>query len=279
MEANFNTEIKAGMETNHTLDISDRLYKIILAVIALVVVYIIGQMMYDFKALPQNYPREIYVSGEGKAYAKPDIAIINFGVTAESAKSQDAVNKSNEKMNAVIKAIKDLGVEDKDIKTTSYNLYPTYGSDRAVDGYGGGGSIMPMYYPVQSNKIIGYRLDQQVEVKVRNLDNINQIIDKVTSAGANNVSSPQFTVDDIESVREEARLKAIEQAKEKAEKLAKQSGLKIDRLMNISEGYNYAYGLGGASVAKESMPSSPAPQIEPGQSEITISVNLTYRIK
>lgn len=286
MEANFNTEIKAGLETNHVLDLSDRLYKIILAIIALVAVYIIGQMMYDFKALPQNYPREIHVSGEGKALVKPDIATINFGVTSQSLKSQEAVSSGNEKMNAVIKAIKDLGIEDKDIKTTSYNLYPIYGQDKAVMPMGGQDravTSMGSYYPYPTeSKITGYRLDQQVEVKIRNLDKVNETIDKVTASGANTVSSPQFTVDDIEKVREEARMDAIKQAKEKAMVLANQSGLKIDRLMNISEGgYGYPmYGMGGAGIETKDVDIAvPAPQIEPGQTEVNVSVTLTYRVK
>ncbi len=274
MEAKFNTEVKAGLETNHTVDISDRLYKIILAVIALASVYMIGKISYDFKALPQNYPREIYVTGEGKAVVKPDIAMINFGVTSEAPKSQDAVSKNSQKMNAVIQSVKDLGVEEKDIKTVSYNLYPIYGSDRGIPS--------PLYYPINENKITGYRLDQQVEVKIRNLDKINEIIDKATTSGANTVSSPQFTVDDIEKVREEARLNAINQAKEKAMVLASQSGLKIDKLINISEGgYGYPmYGMEAVgAMAKDSVSATPAPQIEPGQSEISVNVTLTYRIK
>lgn len=273
-----NTKVKAGLETNHIVDLSDKLYKIILAIIVLASIYIIGKMAYDFKALPQNYPREIYVTGEGKALVKPDIAMINFGVTSEAAKSQDAVSQNNEKMNAVIQAIKDLGVEDKDIKTISYNLYPIYGFERVITGSGGG--VMPMYFPVPENQITGYRLDQQVEVKIRNLDKINEIVDKVTASGANTVSSPQFTVDNMEKVREEARIMAIKQAKEKAMVLVNQAGLKIDRLINISEGgYGYPiYGLGGASVAKEAVV-APTPQIEPGQTEVNVTVTLTYRIK
>jgi len=282
----INTEVKAGLETNHIIDLSDRLYKIILAIIALVAVYIIGQMAYDFKALPQNYPREIYVNGEGKALVKPDIATINFGVTAEAPKSQDAVNQSNEKMSAVLKAVKDSGVEDKDIKTTYYNLSPIYGQDRSILPMGSGVSSdsSALYYPYPSStKITGYRLEQQVEVKIRNLDKVNEVIDKVTTAGANNVSGPQFTVDDMEKVREEAREMAIINAKEKAKTLAKQAGLKLDKLMNVSEGYYgypMAYGLGGANVSEKDMASPAiAPQIEPGQTEVTINVTLTYRIK
>lgn len=270
MEINANTEVKAGLETNHIIDLSDRLYKIILAIIGLVAIFIIGQMVYDFKDLPQNYPQQITVTGEGKAYAKPDIAVMSFGVTTEAEKSQDAVNQNNEKMNAITQAIKALGVQDKDMRTTLYQLNPTYGSDRPV----------PLYpYSVNNNHITGYSLVQQVEVKMRDFDKINEIIDTATSKGANAVGSLQFTIDDPETVRSEARAKAIKQAKEKALTLVSQAGLRIEKLVSISEGNGpspaplYKQGFAG-TTAKES-----APSIQAGQLEVDSTVTLTYRIK
>src|SRR5438477_12232277 len=117
MEANINTSVEAGLETTHTLDFSDRLYKVAIAFITVLGVVGAGWVFTQFGALPQNAPHEITVSGQGKAYAKPDVAMVTFGVTTEAPKSQDAVNQNNAKMNAVIDAIKSLGVQDKDIQT------------------------------------------------------------------------------------------------------------------------------------------------------------------
>ena len=86
-------EVAPSLETTHTLDLSDKLYKVMLGLIALAVVFGAGELLYQFRSLPQNMPREIMVSGEGKAYAKPDVAMVNFGVTTEAKKSQDAVNQ------------------------------------------------------------------------------------------------------------------------------------------------------------------------------------------
>lgn len=234
-----------------------------------IVGFLILKTIYNFKTLPQNFPREITVTGEGKAYAKPDIAMINFGVTSEAEKSQDAVSQNSKKMNAAIDSIKNSGVEDKDIKTTFYNLYPLYSYERPP----------PLYYPSTGNKITGYRLEQQVEIKIRNFDKINEIIDKATSSGANTVGSLQFTVDDQEEVRAEARAKAIEQAKEKAKTLVSGTGLRIVKLISVSDGYYspIPYGGGYAGVALKE--DSVAPRIEPGQTEITTTMVLTYRIK
>ncbi|OGZ70211.1 MAG: hypothetical protein A2904_00615, partial [Candidatus Staskawiczbacteria bacterium RIFCSPLOWO2_01_FULL_33_9] len=216
----------------------------------------------NFQTLPRNYPQEITVTGEGKIFLKPDVALVSLGVKTEEQKSVDAVNKNNEKMNAVIKAIKDLGVDEKDIKTSAYSLYPVYN------------------YIESGRVFIGYSLDQQISVKVRDFDKISDVLDKATAQGANTISDLQFTVDDLEKARAEAREKAIEQAKGKAFVLANQAGLKIIKLVNISEGYAPSpqpiYGMGGASAVKEV---SFAPDIQPGQSEINTTIYLTYRVR
>lgn len=278
MEKNFNANVNTSHETHHIIDVSDRMYKLPVTLISVLAVFLAGYLVYSFKALPQNTPREINISGEGKAIVKPDIAMISFGVTAKAAKSQDAVNQSNEKMNDVIKTVKGLGVEDNDIQTTYYSLSPVYGSDVQSVGVSDRSMIYP--YPVPNNKIVGYSLEQQIQVKIRNFDKINSILDGATASGANMVGSLQFTVDDMEKVRAEARGKAIEQAKEKAEMLGEQTGLDIEKIVNISEGYGggypVSYGQGYAGVAMEK---SVAPDIQPGQMEVVITVTLTYRVE
>jgi len=250
------------MEETKTIEISQKLFSLLAGLIVLITVFIAGQLFYQFKSLPQNYPTDISVSGEGKVYAKPDIAMVNLGVETQALKSQDAVNQNNEKMNKIIEAVKGLGVEDKDIKTTLYNLNPIYD------------------YTNLGRVFKGYSLNQQVSVKIRDFDKINSILDSATSNGANRVSDISFTVDDIDSVRAEARAKAIEKAKEKAFVLTSQAGLKIERLVNIYEGGSftpqpfYDQGFGGA-VMEESI----TPQIESGELEVNVTVTLTYRLR
>ena len=263
METNINTNVGTSLETSHTLDFSDRLYKVAIALIAVLGVVGAGWVFSQFGALPQNAPHEITVSGEGKAYVKPDIALVSFGVTSQALKSQDAVNQNNTKMNAVIKAVKDLGVTDEDIQTTLYNLQPVY--DYLVSG----GRVFS-----------GYSLEQQVSVKIRNFDVINSVLDKATAAGATNVGQLQFTVDNPEMAQAQARDMAIAKAKEKIKSIAKQSGLNIGKLVNISEGYNnYPQPMYASAMAKDSAGGSVAPQIQTGQQEVSSTVTLTYQIK
>ena len=266
------------MENTNKFDFSDRVYQLIVGIIVVLAVFLLGVLYQQYQALPQNAPHEVSFSGEGRAYAKPDVAIINLGVTSQATTSQEAVNQNNQKMNAIIKVVKDLGIEDKDIQTTSYNLTPTYSSDRPM---GAGGSVSyPYPYPGVDTKISGYNLDQRLEVKIRDFDKINSVLDKAVANGANVVSGVQFTLDDPEKVKAEAREKAIVQAKEKASALMRQSGLGISKLVNVSEGYSpvpmpyYQGGYGGAAV-KESM----APDVQAGQMEIYATVTLTYRVR
>jgi hypothetical protein len=244
-------------------ELSDRVFILSGILVLAVIGLIVGSLIYQFQSLPQNIQQDLSVSGTGKIYAKPDIALVSLGVKTQALKSQDAVNQNNEKMTAITKAVKDLGVEEKDIQTTSYNLSPVYDW-------------------TESGRIFrGYSLDQSISVKIRNFDKINEILDKATATGANTVGDLRFTVDDREKVLSEARTKAIAEAKIKAQNLAKESGLKLVRLVNIYESSNYypqpGYGMGGADMAKEI--SSIAPSIQTGELEITANMTLIYRVK
>ncbi|OGZ65583.1 MAG: hypothetical protein A3C06_00745 [Candidatus Taylorbacteria bacterium RIFCSPHIGHO2_02_FULL_46_13] len=284
METNFNTNMNTHLETTHTIDLSDRMYKLPIIMITVIGLVGAGWVFSEFAGLPQNQPHEIQVSGEGKAYLKPDVAMVSFGVSSQAMKSQDAVNQNNTKMNAVIAAIKSLGVQDKDIQTTLYQLSPVYGYDRGgimpMDAKSGPVSS-PMYYPMPGNQVVtGYSLEQQVSVKIRNFDNINSILDKATAAGANNVGQLSFTVDNPEMARSEAREKAILAAKEKMENIARASGLQVGKLVNVYEGYNnYPQPMYAEAMAKDSGGGSVAPQIQTGQMEVSSSVTLTFQVK
>jgi uncharacterized protein YggE len=275
------TNTSQGNHTVHTINPSDRVYKIMLTVIAIAGVFLLGELLYQFKSLPQNMPREISVSGEGKAYIKPDIALVTLGATTQELKSQDAVNKNNEIINKTIKELKDLGIDEKDIQTTMYQLTPIYDYETIYSP----SPMAPAIYPVPPSRngrvFKGYSLQQQISVKIRNFDLINSVLDKATASGATNVGELQFTVDNPEKVRSEARAKAIEAAKQKMKDLARESGLRIGKLVNVYEGYSGypqpMYGMGGASMEKAV--DAVAPQIQPGQMEINTTVNLVYQVR
>lgn len=258
------------MEPNYILDFSNRVYKIALGFLGVLALAVLACLVYQLNNSPNNLPREISFTGEGKVYAKPDVALVSLGVHSDASKSQDAVDKNNEKMNAVIKSVKNAGVADEDIKTTLYSLNPIY--DNQVEP-------MAYLYP-RTNKVIGYSLDQQIEVKIRDLSKINNILDGATAVGATNVGNLQFVVDKPEVFQAQARAKAIAKAKEKMKEMVAQSGINVGKLVGVSDGYSYPqpmYGIGGGSMMKDS--ASVAPEIQSGQQEIVSNVTLTYRVK
>lgn len=211
----------------------------------------------------------INVAGVGEVLAKPDLATISFSVITEGETTDGATEENTEKMNAIIEVVKAQGVEDKDIKTTNYSVYPRYDYDDEKYFYGD-----------DDRELVGYEVYQTLQVKIRNVDDAGEIIQVATQAGANQVGGLNFIIDDEDSLKAEARELAIKDAKDKAKLLANQLGVKLVRIMYFSENtypyYDYArsemsmdVGMGGAV---------PAPKIEPGEGTVTVNVNITYEI-
>jgi len=245
-----------------------------------VLVFFVGEILLQNKSINQQSNFQITVSGQGKVYAKPDVAVVSLGVTTQAKTVADVTKSNTEKMNAVIEAVKKLGVEDKDIETTNYSLNPVY------DNYSvpmSASSSEPMIYPIRTGTTLtGYKLEQDVQVKIRDFTKISDILAQSTASGANLVGNLQFTIDNPEQFKEQAKAKAIAEAKKNAQNLEKDSGISLGKLINVYENYNYpvgysskAVGMGGSSMDSV----APAPTIQPGQQEINVTINLTYQVK
>jgi len=229
-----------------------------------ILVFFIGLMVYDFKFLGNQNQNQITVTGAGKVYAKPDVALVSLGVTTTGLTTADVIKNNTDKMNAVIQAVKGAGVDEKDIQSTNYNLYPQYN-----------------YTEITGRLFEGYTLEQNIQVKIRDFSKLGDVLSKATEKGANLAGSLQFTIDNPEQFKELARAKAIEQAKANAENLATTAGIRLGKIINVYEN-NYIYpeyslnkavGMGGGAA------SAPVPTIEPGQQEVNITINLTYQVK
>jgi len=229
-----------------------------------VLVFFVWQMTYQSKLLDQQNSNQITVSGEGKVYAKPDVAIISLGFTNTGATVANVTKKNTDTMNAVIDAVKSLKIDEKDIQTTNYRLTPLYNYTQDL------GRIFQ-----------GYTLQQSIEVKIRDFTKIGDVLSQATTNGANLVGDLQFTIDNPEQFKDQARAKAIAQAKANAQNLAKESGVRLGKLINVYESYSpypvvynsaKEMGMGGAD-------SAPVPIIQPGQQEIDITINLTYQVR
>ncbi len=219
-----------------------------------------------------EYQRTIQVTGTGEVYAKPDLAVSVFSVVTEKKTVQEALSENTEKMNGIIQAIKDLGVEEKDLKTIGFNISPRYEWKKSEE--------LSSYYPEGERVLAGYEVTQSLEVKIRNLEKVGEIIQKATEEGSNQVGSLQFTVDQEEEFKDQAREDAIAQAKEKARELASQLGVNLGGIVGFSESgyvpiyYSYDKSAVGYGGSEESV----SPQIETGENKISVNVYITYEI-
>lgn len=222
---------------------------------------------YDYIGKTPDVINQITVTGTAKVTAVPDVAIITLGIVNDGTSVAIAQKGVTDKMNGIINSLKsEFKIESKDIKTENYSVQPKYDWS---DG---------------RQRIIGYTVNQSVQVKVRDFDKTGNIFAKATELGANSVYGPNFMIDDPEKSKAEAREKAIKQAKEKANLLADQVGIKLGRIVNFYEGgnevANVAYGMGGYAMAEAlDMAKSSAPAIEAGSQDIQLTVSISYEIK
>jgi uncharacterized protein YggE len=202
-------------------------------------------------------------------YAKPDLTLVTFSVITEEKQVAGALSKNTEKMNAVIDFVKDQGVEEKDLKTTSFNIYPRYEYQR----------VEPEIYPYPPGKrvLVGYEVTQSLEVKIRDMTKIGDILQGATDAGANQVGDLQFTIDKEDELKKQAREEAIEKAKTKAKELATQLGVNLVRISNFSESSITPRYYGLEKVAVEGAEEA-IPQVEVGENKIEVTVTITYEI-
>ncbi len=239
-------------------------YKILalLCVTAIVIVSVVMALRKD------DFNNQFSVSATGRVFAKPDIANLTVGLKIEAKPTAAAAVKENtDKMNEVIKVLKDLGIEEKDIKTTNYNLNPVYDwTDRS------------------GQQLKGYEVSQNVEVKIRDLNKIGDAIAKTTEKGANQVGNISFTIDDEFELKNQARQEAIKKAKEKAESIVKETGIDLGKIINVYENQvsyptyvNYskdmAYGMGGMEESLQ------APTVQAGQNEVVVEATVVWKVK
>lgn len=203
------------------------------------------------------------VSGTGSASAVPDTAVIQIGVTQSGTTVEEAQNKTNQAVDDILNGLDEIGVDEKDIKTTNYSVRPEYSELGRTEN------------------ITGYTVTQNIQVEAP-IDNANQVIDVVTKKGANLVGGISYTLEDdsLEKLRNEAREEAVENAKKSAKGLAKASGISLGKIINVQESYS-----GGPvpiqrqvltldATTEESTPTN----ITPGESNIEVTITLTYQI-
>ncbi len=213
-----------------------------------------------------NRTTEMAVVGEGKVEAVPDTIHMSAGIIVSTVPtSEEAQKKITEINNKIIDALKKVGIESEDLKTSQYSINPSYNWTNGT------------------NKISGYNGNANIEIKVRKKDLAPKVISEATISGANNVQVLRSSIDKPEKYREEARSKAIANAKEQAEKLARELGISLGKIVNIAEsspGQVYpVYARGLEMSADKAGGGAPQPDIETGTQTITSTVTLYFEKK
>lgn len=212
----------------------------------------------------QPIGRTLSVAGSGESYLAPDVAYIYIGVHTESATAADAVEENNTQTQALIEAIREFGIDAKDIRTTNFSIWPMDQFDPATGRPTGEKT---------------YAVDNTVYVTIRELERLGDFLDTAVQAGANTVNSVQFDVADKDAVLQEARVAAIEDARAQAQELAEAAGLSLGEIQSINFVNNQfpifdGKGGGGAMAAEAA-----AVPIQPGQLTFTVTVNVTYELR
>ena len=205
----------------------------------------------------------VTVVGQGTAFGQPDQATVIVGVDTFAPTVAEATAQNQATLDRVMAALEAAGIAEEDIQTTNYSLY-------AEQIYGEKGP----------EGIAGYRVSNQVNVKVRDISAMSDVLAAVTEAGANAIYGVNFAVADPAALEAEARAKAMEDARKRAESLAELGGVSLGNIVVISEVVGtpvMPMGLGGGGFAMEQAAS--APGISPGQLSYQVQVQVTYGIQ
>jgi uncharacterized protein YggE len=257
----------------------DRVWKVGVIVGVLLAVFLAILSIKELKSIayvgqPDNAVNSIYVNGKGTEVVIPDIATFSFTVIEKGKTVAEAQEKATTKINATLTAVREGGVKDEDIKTISYQINPDYEYSTCTQ----------FSCPPQKATLVGYTVSQAIEVKIRDLEKAGDLFTTIGTNGVQNINGLNFTIDDIETVKAEAREKAIADARAKADVIAKQLGVRLVRVVAFNESsempYYYARGAGDMAATAQSAPGkAPAPEIPGGEQEIVANVTVTYEIK
>jgi uncharacterized protein YggE len=202
----------------------------------------------------------ITVIGSGAASGPSDTAEVNAGVVTQAATASQAMSQNSAAMEQVLKALTALGIADRDIHTTNVSIVPV----RAP----------PQTGRQQPSPIVGYEVTNQVRVTVRNLAALGRLLDTLVSRGANALGGIGFSIADPAPLLEQARTRAIADARQKAQVYAAAAGVKLGRVIFIRD---TTPGLPRPMAAR--MMSSAAVPIAPGEQELDVSVSVTYALE
>ncbi len=250
--------------------LNPKLTSLVLVVLALLLGSQTVNTIVDISKKYEKSPQEqekLTISAEGKITASPDVAKINISVVSEGNDQVDLKNEGNKIVVALQEYLKKQGVEDKDILTQNFSLSPKY-------NWGDGKTMT----------IDGYSFTQSLQVTLRKLENAGEIVAGLVQEGANDVSQLQYEFSDYEGLKQKARQLALENARQKAEELAKTAGITLGKLITFSEqgisappiGPMYAFDIAKGNGPTSSSVSAP---IMSGTTDVVATLSVTYALQ
>lgn len=213
-------------------------------------------------------PATINVNGEGSVDVAPDMAILDLGVVREAETAREALSENNTAMASVIAAMKEAGIEDRDLQTSGFSIQPRYVHHRPKNGE-----------EQKPPRIVGYIVSNNLTVRIRDLGEVGTILDKSVTLGVNSGGGLRFTNDDPKEAISQARAGAMKDAIDRARTLAEAAGVEIGRILSINESFHrpgpvpMAHGRMMAEAAMaDSVP------LEGGENSYTVNVSVSFEI-
>jgi uncharacterized protein len=201
------------------------------------------------------------LTARGEAKRVPDVAVISTGVVTQSVDAASVMRDNAARMARVLAALKRAGVADKDVTTSAINLMPQY-----------------RYNNNQPPVITGYQASNQVSVRFRDISRSGAILDALVKEGANEINGPSLTIDDPQAAQNEARVAAIKAARERATLYASTMGMKIKRIVSITE----SEGMSGGPVPLMMMKAgreAADTSVMPGEQNVGMSVTMVFELQ
>lgn len=202
------------------------------------------------------------INAVGEVTRVPDVAVISAGVVSRSATATGAIQDSAERMGRVIAALKRSGVDDRDIQTSSVSLNPEY-----------------RYPENQPAQLTGYTASNQLTIRFRDIRNSGKILDALVSQGANQINGPNLMIDKPEAALEEARANAVRLGRARAELYARSLGLRVVRVVSVSETGGYAVPPPAPPVPLMARAQMAETRIEPGEQKLQVSLAMTFELQ
>ena len=213
--------------------------------------------------------RTITVVGTGEATAAPDQALFRAGVEVTADTVREATRRNGEIMQAIVAALTGMGVAEKDIQTSNFSINLERGYER-----------FPQPEGATEEESIRYRASNMVQVTVRDIGKVSDLLDATIEAGANNIWGVEFTIDETEALESNARTEAMQDARARADELAVLAGVKMGQVVSVSESVaGYPVPLAGVTVERAVGMGGGGPSISPGEATIRMQVQVTYEIE